>query len=279
MFIIDVPELDLFKIFQTSQAAGWRRGYGNVFIIVDEFRVLKAKQNGSRLLLDCSEKDFFDYWYDYFDVGTDYKDVNRRLCETSPFIAKCVKQFRGLRLLKRCPYEALMVSLLEDSLRVTESACVPYRYISQTCGVKHRNAMGDSGSVVWNEFPGPCKVASSKKQIEMASNKKFAFKACNLSQDLIDGWIDEYDLPDTNEFFEEYLTKKDIDETKLFGLGMKNVMPRNVKMMKKVEAQHGMKFDDFIDWHLGNVDDIVGIAYTYMKAELDNEGKAGARWA
>lgn len=279
MFIIDVPNLDLFTIYQTSQAVGWKRGFGNVYVIVDGMRVLKAKQNGSKLLLDCSEKDFFDHWYNYFDVGEDYDEVNSRLSNVSPWLAKCVESFKGLRLLKRDTYEALMVSILEDTTMALDSTIASYRTISQLCGKKHVNAMGDSGRVAWFEFPTPYDIIEKRKRIAMSSNNSFATKAEELSWDIIDDWLDESCLPESNEGFESYMSKKVLEEAKLFGAGDKSVFPSNKRVMRSAKVHHGMEFDIFKEWYLDEVKDISGIAYVYMKAMVDNERKAGARWA
>lgn len=278
MFIIDVPNLDLFTIYKTSQAVSWRRGYGNVYVIVDGPNVLKAKQNGSKLLLDCSEDVFFNYWYDYFDVGEDYDEINSRLSKASPWLAKCVDEFKGLRLVKRHTYEALMYSILEDSMGASESSSTSYRLISQFCGTKHSNAMGDSGRVNWREFPTPCQIVDDVKKVAMASNKFFASKAEELSWDIIDEWIEVDHLPSTNEGFESYLSTKAIEEAWLFGMGDKSMFPRNEKVMRSAKVHHGMEFDLFKDWYLDEIKDIAGIAYVYMKAMVEKERKAGARW-
>ena len=60
MFVINVPNFNMFAIEKTNQGSRWRRGYGSVYIIIDGHDVLKVKQNGDNLLMDCSEQEFFD---------------------------------------------------------------------------------------------------------------------------------------------------------------------------------------------------------------------------
>ena len=59
------------------------------------------------LVLDCTEQEFRDIWFDYFDFNTDYKKSREVLSALHPALKEAAEFAGGIRILKQEPFEAL----------------------------------------------------------------------------------------------------------------------------------------------------------------------------
>lgn len=56
---------------------------------------------------DCSETDFREIWFDYFDFGTDYARLQQEIASAHPLLKSAVEFAPGIRVLRQEPWEAL----------------------------------------------------------------------------------------------------------------------------------------------------------------------------
>lgn len=266
MFVINVPNFNMFAIEKTNQGSRWRRGYGSVYIIIDGHDVLKVKQNGDNLLMDCSEQEFFDKWYKYFDVGANYDVNNERLSNSSQVLAKCIEICDGFRLIKRKPYEIMLSLIIDDDVK--------FDTVCKLCGKKHKNAFGDSGVVTWHELPDYNDLLWNKRIVEMVLGKEKASKVIAFANDVKEQWIDfdTFEMLKSNPEYFSYLDKYQIDEVLALSGIESNNFPRSPKVSKLIELWYDVDTDTFIEWYLSDVDDLLNVAYMYMKSAIELRG-------
>lgn len=274
MFIIDAPDFDMYNMMNTSQSSHWRRGYGNNYIVVKDNQVVKVKQNGSKLLMSCSEQEFFDTWYNYFDLGNDYGLINEKLSDTCPLLAKCIDVCKGFRLIKRPKQEALLVSIMQNDYKGPWSISVLLDTFCRLCGNMHKNAMGDSGVVTWFETPKCEDVMPNDLKVKMYLGEKLSDKIFSFYDDINELWLDL----DTLEFYKEneelfdYVKNYQIDEMLVFGGERNDIIPKDPKVEKMIMLWHDMDIDMFKDWYLDGIEELSSIAYMYIKSAIELKG-------
>lgn len=79
MFVINIPYLDLNKIYDSGLAFMWRKINTDDYIIVHKDKAIRVKQLKDTIMLECTENDFFDIWYNYFDCSTDYETIHHSI--------------------------------------------------------------------------------------------------------------------------------------------------------------------------------------------------------
>ena len=67
------------------------------------------------LVLDCTEQEFRDIWFDYFDFNTDYKKSREVLSALHPALKEAAEFAGGIRILKQDPFEALCSFIISQN--------------------------------------------------------------------------------------------------------------------------------------------------------------------
>lgn len=70
------------------------------------------------LFPDCSMALFESLWYDYFDFGTDYREIRSRIAQSSPVAAQAATFAPGIRILNQEPWEALCSFILSQNSNI-----------------------------------------------------------------------------------------------------------------------------------------------------------------
>ena len=155
MFIIQIPYLSLDQTFKSGQHLRWIKINDDKFIIINGSKIVKVSQNRDRFCFDCTEAEFYDTWYDYFDIGTDYLLYNYRINNVDEdFVIESSNRGKGIRIIKQNIFEVTVASVIDylfdgDTKRVD---CA-INNICFYCGKKHSNSIRDAGKIIWNEFP------------------------------------------------------------------------------------------------------------------------------
>ena len=83
MFVIEIPYLNLDQIYDSGQAPRWIKLRESKYVIPYKDKALKIEQqrdrfdfNRYRFIMSCSEDEFCNIWFNYFDVETDYMQLN-----------------------------------------------------------------------------------------------------------------------------------------------------------------------------------------------------------
>lgn len=174
MFVIEVPYFNLDKIYESYQAPRWIKLKESKYIIPHRDKALKIEQQKTRLIMSCSEQDFYDIWFNYFDLKTDYYDV--------PYIMG-----NGIHILNQDYFESYVFSRITTNLGYTK-ANIALNHIAQVCGIEHKQSMREAGRVTWYEWPTPEMILKNFDKLgRMGKINKWLNKLCEAIVN------DEYD--------------------------------------------------------------------------------------
>lgn len=274
MFIIQIPYLDLNQTFKSGQHLRWKIVGENKFVIMNGSKIVKVSQNKDRFCFDCTEEDFYNIWYDYFDVGTDYLLYNYKIHSVdADYIVESSNRGRGIRIIKQNVFEVTVASIFDyfynGDASLTDSAI---NSLCTVCGKKRKNIIREAGQLIWYEFPTP-------EQILRQVNTLFRMNMLSIQNmsKLIDicKYISEYGykkLPSylRGIFGDDYV----ISSIKLYALHKLNYMPINDEIIDIFVTEFDCDdADDFFEWYISydvNVERICGLLGRYLYYNKNN---------
>ena len=277
MFIIQIPYLDLMQTFKSGQHLRWKIVGENKFVIINGPKIVKVSQNKDRFCFDCTEEDFYNIWYDYFDVGTDYLSYNYKIHSVDEdYIIESSNRGRGIRIIKQNIFEVTVASIFDyfynGDVSLTDSAI---NLLCTVCGKKRKNTIREAGQLIWYEFPTTEQIlrqANTLFRMNMLSiqNMSKLIDVCNYVS--VNGYKK---LPSylRGIFGDDYV----ISNIKLYALHKLNYMPINDEMLDIFITEFDCDdADDFFEWYISydiNVECICGLLGRYLYYNKNNPPK------
>ena len=244
MFVIDVPYINLNQIYNSWQAPRWIKLKEDKYVIPYKDKALKIEQQKTRLIMSCSEEDFYNIWFNYFDLKTDYLDLNDKIRRLGKKFKVIANRGNGIHILNQDPFEAYLLSEIVAYVGYVK-AHTAVNHIAKVCGIEHKQSMREAGRVTWYEFPTPEMILKNFNKLKKMGNINQWLK--ELCEAIV---IDGYDFKnDGNKLFELY--SGNMSEFPLY----------------EIEDTLAKNFDcdveEFADWYLDEIEN-KGLVYMYI---------------
>lgn len=106
---------DLDQTFDCGQCFRFEK-INNVFEGISKNYSVKLVQNNDEItFLDTVQYDFKNYWYNYFDLSTDYALIGEKLSLLHPILKEAYTNCSGIRILKQEPWETLCSFIISQN--------------------------------------------------------------------------------------------------------------------------------------------------------------------
>lgn len=144
MFFIQIPFFNLDRTYESGQNLLWKKICDGKYIVNHRDKIVQIEQNKDRFRLSCNQEDFYNIWFDYFDLGTDYLDMFYKCSYIDKELIKpiCVRG-NGIRIINQDLFQVTLLSMLSNN------ECYIFLH---TLGKKRKNSILGNG-MVWYEFP------------------------------------------------------------------------------------------------------------------------------
>lgn len=111
----NIADFELEHIFDCGQCFRFNKTGENTYTGVAGRHALKISQDGTTVTLyDTSERDFYDFWYDYFDLSRDYGKIKNTLSK-DPVMHEAIKYGEGIRILRQDLWETIISFIISAS--------------------------------------------------------------------------------------------------------------------------------------------------------------------
>ncbi len=206
---------DSFKvdhIFECGQCFNFRKNYDGSFTAVFLGKIINLLEcDGYTLVRNVSLDDFYDIFYDYFDLGTDYGAIKQALSE-SEILKEASDYGYGIRILNQELFEttiSFIISANNQIPRIKKAV----RIISERYGTYLGEYMGEK----YYSFPSP-EVLANVDPLELREYARVGFRDVRIvetAKAFVDGFLNFED--------EKTLTDKDLHNklNNLPGIGPK----------------------------------------------------------
>ena len=245
MFVIEIPYMNLEQIYNSKQVPRWIKLKQDKFIVIHENKALKIEQKKDRFIMNCSEDEFFNIWFNYFDLATDYKQINDQVKRLGNKFKIVANRGKGIHILNQNSFESYVYSKIVSKVGY-EKAFLAINHIAVTCGLKHVQSMREAGKITWYEFPGPEMILENFDSLKKMGK--------------INNWLKILCLAITDEGFD--INESGNDLHKLLALGDKsNFLTYELEDLLAKNFKCDAK--DFADEYLYQIEN-KGIVYMYI---------------
>lgn len=256
MFVINTPFFSLDQTYVSKQVPRWMKLKESKYIVIHQDKALLIEQKSDRLLMNCSEQDFYNIWFHYFDFKTDYLDINTRIKRLGKKFKIIANRGKGVHLLQQDLWESYVYSNL-IYLVGYDKAKKAMNHIAETCGKQHVQSMREAGRVTWYEWPTPQMINANLDKLKRMGpiNKWLKSEIHSVLYD------------------EEYMRiREEKDLYRLFGLHDLTVF--STKEIEETLKKNFGDIEEFEDWYLDDIKE-KGLVYLYILYHINNRPKEG----
>lgn len=171
-------DIDLKHVFECGQCFRWEdeKGDGVYTGVVGDY-LCRASQRrdddgSSAIMLDVSGGDE-DFWYEYLDLGTDYREIKKFLCRNNDEIRPAVKSCGGIRILKQDFYETLISFIISQNNNIPRIK----KCIESMCK-RFGEPLGEFDGRIRYAFPKPEVVAAADEEVFVGM--KFGYRSAYM---------------------------------------------------------------------------------------------------
>lgn len=133
--------MDLDQIYSSGQVFRWIKFRDGKYAIPFGDSCLKIEQQQKdKFVLNCTDEDFYNKWYEYFDMGTDYMNLNYRSRSIDEDFKPNVVRASGVRILKQDLFEIIVSFMLATATNIPNIKRM-IEQIATKCGKYHKQAM------------------------------------------------------------------------------------------------------------------------------------------
>lgn len=263
MFVIEIPYFNLNHIYNSGQAPRWiclsKSDEKSKYVIPYKDKALKIEQQRNkfdwtkyRFVMNCSEQDFYDIWFKYFDLSFDYHEENLRIKRLGKKFKVAANRGHGIHILNQDPFEAYVHSKLISKVGLHKAAELMNR-IAQTYGIEHKQSMREAGRITWYEWPTPESMLEKLNKEKRSSGKvkPFLKKLCDAI---------------VNDSFD--ITQSDNELFRLFGMHDISAFPIN-DIEDILDVNFDCEPEEFADWYLDEIEN-KGLVYMYFIHHIFN---------
>ena len=108
--------MDLHQIANSGQCFRWQQINDNTYKIPAFSKELTISQDGNTFILSCDENEWNSLWRNYFDLDTNYNEVENIIMSTNDDFLKAAYQFgSGIRILRQDLWEVIISFIISQN--------------------------------------------------------------------------------------------------------------------------------------------------------------------
>ncbi len=252
MIIRIEDDFDLAKIADSGQCFRFNKcgdGYG---VVAGDKYLFVKKVGDMEYDFSCDEKEFKDFWENYFDLKTSYSGIRQRIDkEEDEYLFRASEFGKGIRILCQDPWEMLISFIISQRKNIPAIKAS----IEKLCVLAGEKIAVDAEGKDVYSFPTPAQL--SKVSMEQLSACSLGYRDKYVHRAALDVVSGVCDLESYKKLTDEELMEKLLE---LFGVGVKvanceilfgyhrlDAFPKDVWINRVLEQRYpkGFLFDKY----------------------------------
>lgn len=116
MYTTQIDHMNLNQIANSGQCFRWQQINDNTYKIPAFGRELTISQDGDLFTLSCDENEWNNIWSNYFDLDTNYNEVENIIINTNDDFLKAAYEFgSGIRILRQDLWEVIISFIISQN--------------------------------------------------------------------------------------------------------------------------------------------------------------------
>ena len=258
MFMMEIPFMNLKHIAESGQVFRWEKIIDDPmkhkwkYLLFANDDCLLVSQTRQMFSFKCSEDEFWQKWYDYFDLSYEYDKAFFHVDKDDKCLKIAANKSSGIRILNQNLWEVLLCQVISEGVSF-ERAQYLIDLICRTFGEKKKSSIEGSPRT-WYTFPTSEHI---KKKIddlfdmERELQSELVGNIITLCYDDADGAfspevLSEKFQEDPNFGIKNYLKSFDEISTRaanfiaLCGYGQKDIIPAGKPMMELLRDEYNI---------------------------------------
>lgn len=190
---ISSSSFSLKQIGESGQCFRFNQIGENKYALIAFGNYLEIEQRQEEISFFCTEEEYNEIWYEYFDMGRDYNKYIKSIAEEDSYLYQAVQFGKGIRILQQDIWEVLVsfiISQQNNIKRIKKSI----ELLCERFGEKKHSAKG----VVYFDFPSIEALANASEE---------ELKNCNL------GYRSRYIRNTANSILNQEVNLESLKET------------------------------------------------------------------
>lgn len=115
MLTLKLKDFDIEQIADSGQCFRMNRIEDDTWELFAMDRYLKVQKKNGFHIFYCGQEEFDNFWFDYFDLQTDYSEIKKRILATNDkYLTKAVNYGNGLRILHQDLWEMIVSMVISQ---------------------------------------------------------------------------------------------------------------------------------------------------------------------
>lgn len=200
MPVLRTPGFSLDRTWKTHQTLSWRRVMsidgirhivtcGELMVVAHQW----SRQGETYTMFWCTDSDFFEFWFNYFDLQHDYMHTSRQCRAALGPISRAERTVSGFHLINIPQFQAYIEHHIMSHVRSRKNMHLYFQSLcAATCGVRKKHISG-LGTVDWLPFPTPDQILDNKDELVWYLPKRVASSIVTATTKYVD--CEPYELP------------------------------------------------------------------------------------
>jgi len=198
---ISREQLNLARIIDSGQVFRYEVINEKETLLIHLSNAVKVEQIDGGYRFYCTQEAFESVWFDYLDLGRDYKVLQSKIIEADSRLEPIIHEYSGMRILRQDGFEMLMTFIVSQS-----KSMVQIRKLVNELSKRYGNPFEYEGRTVYG-FPRPHDL-ETVTELDYR-NMKFGYRAPYL----VDGvrfTLEQMESPhsDLNQYKDDELMKQ-----------------------------------------------------------------------
>ncbi len=239
MVRLKIPCFNLSKIYNSFQCPHWIKLNSKAFIIRNGKKSMYVEQqkslrdyNSFYTTFNCTSEDFYNHWFEYFDLGHNYSQDYADLQACGGKVGKLSKYMEGVHIIKQNRFESFLITNVTVDFGY-DKALKAINHVVNVCGKSAARYTELQGKISYKLFPDAKQILRNKNNL--CRMGKFNDWLINYCEDWLLGG--NYQIKYNNVLHEAYHLRN------------KNIFP-DIAVKDTVFKNFGLTVKEFTEFEL-----------------------------
>ena len=236
MYITKINHMNLHQIANSGQCFRWQQINDNTYKIPAFGQELAISQDGDLFTLSCDKNEWNSIWRNYFDLDTNYNEVENIIMSTNDDFLKTAYQFgSGIRILRQDLWEVIISFIISQNNNIPRIK----KSIQKLC------------DTYYGKFPPPLWLFNiNLSNMGLGYRDKYIKNACNwmIANCSFTGKLDISYSYDKEQLMKiKGVGNKVADCICLFGLHHLDAFPIDVHIKSIIDREYNGEMPEWVD--------------------------------